>query len=157
MIVPITNNSKEFSPDLSTLYVTDTGAQEFTQNTTRPATIYAYNITSNHRQLTNRRTFAYVDTGFPDGIHATADGNVWAGCGDGVHVWNQQGILLGKVFIGEVSNNFAFGPGGRLWVFSNSRLWEVTGLRSQGREVCKDWNGLASCGIQGASAPPARR
>ena len=86
-------------------------------------------------------------------------GNIWAGCGDGVHVWNSAGLLLGKVFIGETSNNFAFGPdlgdgqGHIMWVFSNSRLWEVRGLRVEGREVCKDWRGLASCGIEGASAP----
>lgn len=135
---------------------------EFTSNTTRPATIYAYNVSSDHRTLSNRRTFAYADKGFPDGIHADASGNVWAGCGDGVHIWNSQGTLVGKVFIGETSNNFAFGPdlgdgqGYIMWIFSNYRLWEVRGLRVEGREVCKDWYGLVSCGIQGASAPPAR-
>lgn len=88
---------------------------------------------------------------------------MWAGCGDGVHVWDVNGKLLGKVFIGETSNNFAFGPdlgngeGAIMWVFSNARLWEVRGLRNEGREVCKDWNGLDSCGIAGASAPPSRR
>ena len=149
--------TQEFSPDLSTLYVTDTGAQEFSANSTRPATIYAFNVSADHYTLSNRRTFAYVDTGFPDGIHADIAGNVWAGCGDGVHVWNDKGLLLGKIFIGETSNNFAFGPGGRMWVFSNARLWEVTGLRNEGREVCKDWRGLASCGIDGASAPSSER
>lgn len=78
-----------------------------------------------------------------------------------MHVWNSDGVLLGKVFIGETSNNFAFGPdvggqGSVMWVFSNYRLWEVRGLRVMGREVCKDWSGLASCGIQGASAPAGR-
>ncbi|KAK5106298.1 hypothetical protein LTS08_000416 [Lithohypha guttulata] len=152
-------NGLEFSSDLKTLYVTDTGATGPDLNLTRPATIYAYNISPNHRTVSNRRTFAYVDSGLPDGIHADTSGNVWAGCGDGVHVWNQQGVLIGKVFLGETSNNFAFGPdlgngqGSIVWIFSNNRLWEVRGLRVQGREVCKDWYGLASCGIQGASAP----
>lgn len=152
-------NGIEFSPDLKTLYVSDTGAQHFSANKTRPATIYAFNISSDHRTLSERRTFAYADNGFPDGVHADMAGNIWAGCGDGVHVWNSAGMLLGKVFIGETSNNFAFGPdlgdgqGHIMWVFSNSRLWEVRGLRVEGREVCKDWRGLASCGIEGASAP----
>lgn len=137
--------------------MTDTGAQEFGLNLTRPATIYAFNVSADHTTLSNRRLFAYVDTGFPDGIHADVAGNVWAGCGDGLHVWNSQGKLLGKVFIGETSNNFAFGPNGLLWIFSNKRLWQVTGLRNEGREVCKDWRGLNSCGIQGAGAPRRRR
>lgn len=135
-------NGIEFSPDYKTVYITDTGAQEFGQNFTRPATIYAYDVDMpNNRTISGRRTFAYVDTGFPDGIHADTDGNVWAGCGDGVHVWNSAGKLLGKVFVGETSNNFAFAPG-KLFVFTNYRLWVVEGIKSVGREVCKDFQEL---------------
>lgn len=130
-------NGIEFSPDLKTVYVTDTGAGEFQMNGTRPANIYAFDVVENKR-LQNRRTFAWSDTGFPDGIHATTDGNVWAGCGDGVHVWNPDGVLLGKVFLGETSNNFAFIPGAVL-IFSNYRLWIVENIIAQGREVCKDF------------------
>lgn len=136
-------NGLEFSNDYKTLYVTDTGAQHFTPNTTRPATIYAYDIIDEKR-LENRRVFAYVDNGFPDGIHTDTQGNVWAGCGDGVHVWNKDGKLLGKVWIGETSNNFAFIPGGVL-VFSNSRLWLVEGIKAQGREIYKDFGKGEGC------------
>jgi gluconolactonase len=131
------SNGLEFSPDLKTLYVTDTGAQEFEKNTTRPATIYAFDI-QDERTLANRRTFAYVDTGFPDGIHTDNDGNVWAGCGDGVHVWNPEGTLIGKVWIGVDSNNFAFLPG-KVLVFSNAQLWIVEGVQAVGREICRDF------------------
>ncbi len=34
----------------------------------------------------NRRVFAYVDSGIPDGIQVDTDGNVYSGCGDGVQV-----------------------------------------------------------------------
>ncbi|KAF2197740.1 calcium-dependent phosphotriesterase [Delitschia confertaspora ATCC 74209] len=131
------SNGLEFSPDLKTLYVTDTGAQHQSKNLTRPATIYAFDVVDKKR-LANRRTFAYVDNGFPDGIHCDTEGNVWAGCGDGVHVWSPQGILLGKVWIGLESNNLAFVPGGVL-VFSNKQLWIVEGIKAMGREVCKDF------------------
>ncbi|KAF2803248.1 lactonohydrolase [Mytilinidion resinicola] len=130
-------NGLEFSPDLQTLYVTDTGAQHVTQNLTRPATIYAFDVVDKVR-LGNRRTFAYPDNGFPDGIHAETDGNVWANCGDGVHVWSPQGILLGKIFVGAQSNNMAFIPGGVL-VFSNSQLWIVENIKAEGREICRDF------------------
>ncbi|KAF2675848.1 lactonohydrolase [Lentithecium fluviatile CBS 122367] len=133
----VQSNGLEFSPDLKTLYVTDTGAQQFDRNLTRPGTIYAFDIIDQKR-LANRRTFAYADNGFPDGIHTDTEGNVWAGCGDGVHVWSPEGALLGKVWVGVESNNFAFLPGGVL-VFSNAQLWIVEGVRAVGREICRDF------------------
>lgn len=130
-------NGLEFSPDLGTLYVSDTGATGFERNLTRPATLYAFDVVE-QKHLRNRRVFAFPDTGFPDGIHTDTEGNVWAGCGDGVHVWNSHGVLLGKLYVGKESNNFAFIPDGVL-VFDNSELWLVEGLAVQGREVCKDF------------------
>ncbi|KAJ0164107.1 Gluconolactonase [Colletotrichum tanaceti] len=130
-------NGIEFSPDYKTLYVSDTGAQRFDANLTGPATIYAYDVVAD-RRLANRRVFAYADAGFPDGVRTDTDGNVWAGCGDGVHVWNPDGVLLGKIHLGETSNNFAFAPG-KVFVFSNYRLWVVEGINALGREVCKDF------------------
>jgi gluconolactonase len=128
-------NGLEFSPDLKTLYVTDTGAS---LNITRPSTIYAFDISADAKRLSGRRTFAFADTGIPDGIHTDTEGNVWAGCGDGIHVWNQYGLLIGKVYAGVTVNNFAFLPG-RMLVFGNSRLWVVEGVRAVGREVGRDF------------------
>ena len=34
----------------------------------------------------NRRVFAYVDNGVPDGIQVDTEGNVYSGTGDGVTV-----------------------------------------------------------------------
>jgi gluconolactonase len=130
-------NGLEFSPDLGTLYISDTGSQQFQPVPTQPSTIYAFDIIGKKR-LGNRRTFAYADTGFPDGVHCDTRGNVWASCGDGVHIWNPQGVLLGKIYVGETSNNFAFAPG-KVFVFSNSRLWIVENIKAQGREVCRDF------------------
>ncbi|CAO2649965.1 Nn.00g012570.m01.CDS01 [Neocucurbitaria sp. VM-36] len=132
------SNGLEFSPDLKTLYVSDTGAAGFDRNLTRPATIYAFDVSDDYKRLSGRRTFAYADVGFPDGIHADTEGNVWAGCGDGVHVWNPEGKLIGKVWVGVESNNFAFLPG-KVLVFSNKQLWVVEGVRAVGREVGKDF------------------
>ncbi|KAH7463114.1 Lactonohydrolase oryL [Phytophthora ramorum] len=130
-------NGLEFSPDFKTLYVTDTGSREIDLDLTRPATIYAYDVVDNKR-LANHRVFAFADSGIPDGVHTDTEGNLWAGCGDGVHVWNPEGILLGKIYLGEASNNFAFAPG-KVFVFANARLWVVEGINALGREVCKDF------------------
>ncbi|KAF2091019.1 calcium-dependent phosphotriesterase [Saccharata proteae CBS 121410] len=134
----VQSNGLEFSPDGKVLYVTDTGAQEYSANMTRPATIYAYDVDAKFGTLGARRVFAYVDNGFPDGIHTDTDGNVWAGCGDGVHVWSPEGVLLGKVYTGETANNFAFAPG-KVFVFTNHRLWVMENVKAVGREVCKDF------------------
>ncbi|CAA9961158.1 Lactonohydrolase [Pyrenophora teres f. maculata] len=131
-------NGLEFSPDLKTLYVSDTGAVGFDRNLTRPATLYAFDVTADHKRLTGKRVFAYADNGFPDGIHCDTDGNVWAGCGDGIHVWDPAGKLLGKIWTGVETNNFAFLPGAVL-VFTNAQLWIVENLKAVGREVKKDW------------------
>lgn len=136
----VQSNGLEFSADLKTLYISDTGAAGgpyLGTNLTRPATIYAYDVVDSKR-LSNRRVFAYSDNGYPDGLHADASGNLWAGCGDGIHIWNAEGSLLGKIWTGRETNNFAFVPG-KMLVFSNAQLWIVEGVKVQGREVCKDF------------------
>ncbi|KJZ75165.1 hypothetical protein HIM_05359 [Hirsutella minnesotensis 3608] len=130
-------NGIEFSPDSSIVYVSDTGSQQFGVVPEQPSTIYAFDVVD-YKRLANRRTFAYTDVGFPDGVHCDVDGNVWAAAGDGVHIWDRDGVLLGKIHIGEMSNNFAFAPG-KVFIFSNHRLWVVENINAQGREVCKDF------------------
>lgn len=131
-------NGIEFSPDLKTLYIADTGTVNFDKNFTRPSTIYAFDISEDHRTLSGRRTFAYVDNGYPDGIHCDTEGNLWAGCGDGIHVFSPAGKLLGKVWTGLETNNFAFLPGA-VMVFTNAQLWIVENLKAVGREISKDF------------------
>jgi gluconolactonase len=131
-------NGLEFSPDYKTLYVSDTGAILADTNFTRPSTVYAFDVIEDHKALSGRRTFAYADTGIPDGLHTDTEGNLWAACGDGINVWNPAGVLIGKIWIGVTSNNFAFLPGAML-VFSNQQLWLVENLKAVGREVSKDF------------------
>lgn len=130
-------NGLEFSPDLKTLYVSDTGAAGFGNNLTRPASLYAFDVV-NKKNLAGRRTFAYADNGFPDGVHCDTEGNVWAGCGDGIHIWNPEGTLLGKIWTGLETNNFAFLPG-VVMVFTNAQLWIVENVSAKGREICRDF------------------
>lgn len=51
---------------------------------------------------------------------------MYAGCGDGVQVWNQSGKLLGKIFLGETSANFQFAGTGRMVICAETRLYYVT-------------------------------
>lgn len=120
-----------FSPDYSKMYVTDTGAVQshagpghgnvFSFNARLPATIYVFDVV-NGKSLTNRRMFAYASTGIPDGIKCDEQGNVYSGCGDGVHVWDPEGTLLGKVFVNHAVPNFNFVKGG-MWIFAHEKLF----------------------------------
>jgi len=132
----IQSNGIEFSPDFKTLYVTDTGAHLFSTNGTRPATIYAFDVV-NQKFLRNKRVFAYADVGVPDGIHTDIEGNVWSGCGDGVQVWDPEGVLYGKIRVEGGAANFAFVPGGMV-ILNEYRLFMVR-IDVVGREVGRDF------------------
>ena len=121
-----------FSPDLQTLYVTDSGALSGRPNVPAdPAGqnhIYAFNITRTSTGQpcpTNRRLFAYADGGCPDGIKCDTEGNVYSGCGDGIEVWNADGVLLGRIGVEGGVANFCFGAKGCLYVCNESRFWKV--------------------------------
>lgn len=76
--------------------------------------------------FTNRKTFAYVASGVPDGIHCDAAGYVYAGCGDGLHVWNPSGTLIGKIYTGATAANFQFAGDGRLVIMGETQLFYAT-------------------------------
>ncbi|KAL4786907.1 hypothetical protein BJX76DRAFT_63971 [Aspergillus varians] len=122
-------NGIALSPDGSVLYVTDTDASwgNGDSSTRRAATIYAFDIQyySGAPFLTNKRVFAFVDTGIPDGIKCDTEGNVYSGCGDGIHVHSPGGVLLGKIVLPGVAANLAFARPGELFALNEHRLWKV--------------------------------
>jgi len=76
--------------------------------------------------LTNRRVFAMADCGIPDGIKCDTSGNVYSGCGDGVHIWSAGGLLLGKIVVPGGAANFCFGRSGELLICNETRFWTVS-------------------------------
>ncbi|KAL5046544.1 hypothetical protein BDW71DRAFT_181864 [Aspergillus fruticulosus] len=123
-------NGIAFSPDESIVYVTDTDAQRGNgdKNPQRAATIYAFDVKyySGAPFLVNRRVFAYADNGIPDGVKTDTEGNVYSGCGDGIHVWSPAGVLLGKILLPDISANLAFAEPGEMFALNEYRLWKVT-------------------------------
>jgi gluconolactonase len=67
-----------------------------------------------------------TEAGVPDGIKVDIYGNVYSGCGDGIHVWSPGGVLLGKVLIPGGVSNFCFGKIGEIFALNETRLWKVT-------------------------------
>lgn len=88
---------------------------------------YAFDVTTSHDQpfLTNRRVFAMPGVGIPDGIKVDTEGNVYAGCGDGVNVWSPGGVLLGKILVKNGTSNFSFGRNGRMFILNENKLYSA--------------------------------
>jgi gluconolactonase len=88
---------------------------------------YAFDLTTYAGEpfLTNRRLFAFADTGIPDGIKCDMRGNVYSGCGDGINVWSPGGVLLGKILIPGGVANFCFGKTGIMFLLNEHRLYKV--------------------------------
>ncbi|OKO97311.1 Gluconolactonase [Penicillium subrubescens] len=120
-------NGLTFSPDGEYAYVTDTGINYgfYGMNYTQAASIYRFDVKKDGT-LDNRKVFAFVNAGAPDGVHCDSWGNVYAGCGDGVHVWNPSGKLIGKIYLGTTSANFNFAGKGRMVICAETELYYVT-------------------------------
>jgi len=78
---------------------------------------------SNPVFLANRRLFAMADSGIPDGIKCDTAGNVYSGCGDGVNVWNPDGVLIGKILVEGGVANFCFGKAGEIFILNQHKFW----------------------------------
>ncbi|OQE23380.1 hypothetical protein PENFLA_c011G10448 [Penicillium flavigenum] len=120
-------NGLTFSPDGKHAYVADTGIDSgfFGLNFTRPASVYRFDV-KDDGTLENRKTFAFVHSGAPDGIHCDSKGNVYAGCGDGVHVWNPSGKLIGKIYVATGTANFNFVGQGKMVLCGETDLYYAT-------------------------------
>lgn len=64
-----------------------------------------------------------MDTGVADGVQLDTNGNIYAGCGDGVQVWNPDGDLIGKFFLGTTSANMIFAGNGRLVIMAETAVY----------------------------------
>lgn len=73
----------------------------------------------------NRRVFAMPDVGAPDGIKCDTEGNVYSGCGDGIHVWSAGGALIGKILISGGVSNFCFAEYGKIIALNEHLVLKV--------------------------------
>jgi gluconolactonase len=65
------------------------------------------------------------------GIHCDSKGNVYAGCGDGVHVWNPSGKLIGRIYTGMNAANFQLVGKGRMIIMGRTKLFFATVAASE--------------------------
>jgi gluconolactonase len=74
--------------------------------------------------------FAYTDSGAPDGIQLDTKGNVYSSCGDGIHVWNSQGTLIGKFYLNSTTPELMFTKSG-LVILEGTAMY-VTNIQARG-------------------------
>lgn len=114
-----------FSADQRTLYVTDSGACQAPGEcrVDLPHHVEAFDVVAG-RRLANRRLFAVVSPGFPDGITVDADGRVYVSCASGVLVHSPDGDLLGEIVLaGTVTFTFGGPSNNLLFLTTDTAVW----------------------------------
>jgi gluconolactonase len=115
-------NGLAFSPDESILYVADTG---ITHNPDGPKHIRA--LTMKDGRPADSRVFADCTAGLFDGFRVDAAGRIWTSAADGVHCYDPDGTLIGKIRIPELVSNVCFGGPvlNRLFICGTTSLYSV--------------------------------
>jgi gluconolactonase len=116
-------NGLAFSPDERRLFVSDTGA---THDEDGPRHIRAFDV-ADDGTLSGGEVFATSTAGLFDGFRFDTDGRLWTSAGDGVHCFDPDGTLIGKVRLGEEAANVVFGGPGRdrLFITASTSLYSV--------------------------------
>lgn len=113
-------NGLAFSPDEKKLYVGDSAEDN------REIRVFSVN---SHLTISGGETLCKIDNKEwgADGVDVDINGNIYAGCGDGIHIFSPTGSLLGKILIPKAITNFAFGgsDGKTLFITGHDALYKV--------------------------------
>ena len=109
-------NGLAFSADERHLYIVDT----------REKHIRRFDVEDEVR-LTGGEVFATCDAGSFDGIRLDDAGRIWAAAHDGLHCFDPDGTLLGKLHVPEIASNLTFGGPKRndLFITATSSLYSL--------------------------------
>jgi gluconolactonase len=116
-------NGIAFSPDERRLYVADTGATHVKDG---PRHIRVFDVSDDGR-LSGGKVFATSTAGLFDGMRLDEAGRIWTSAGDGVHCYEADGTLLGKILVPEAVANVVFGgvKRNRLYICGTTSLYAV--------------------------------
>ena len=127
-------NGLAFSPDESTLYVTDTSAVILGDSGHHH--MRAYNISIDAmlgtHVATNGRVFADIEPGLPDGFRVDTDGNLYISSLDAIQVFAPDGTRIGRIPVPEKIANCCFGGPKRhtLFIAASKSLYAIDLLAS---------------------------
>jgi gluconolactonase len=110
-------NGLAFSLDERLLYVSDTGS---------PKNMRLFDV-ADDGSLAGGREFAKCTVGGFDGFRLDDSGRIWTSAGDGVHCYDPDGTLIGKVLVPEGVANVAWGwpKRNRLYICATTSLYAV--------------------------------
>ncbi len=110
-------NGLAFNVDESKLYVSDSGA---------PKHMRVFDV-DGAGALHGGEVFATCTAGIFDGFRFDDGGRIWTSAADGVHAYDPDGTLLGKVLVPEVVANVAWGgyKRNRLYICATTSLYAI--------------------------------
>jgi len=116
-------NGLAFSPDEKHLYIVDTGRSHRPDG---PAHMRRFAVAEDG-SLAGGDVFADCTAGFFDGLRVDMQGRIWTSAGDGVHCYEPDGSLIGKIHVPEVVANVCFGGPKRnyLYICGTTSLYGV--------------------------------
>jgi gluconolactonase len=111
-------NGLAFSADERRRYIVDTETQ--------PSHIRVFGVTA-EGPLTGGEIFGTCDAGVFDGVRIDDAGRVWVAAGDGLHCFDPDGTLIGKLHVPEVVSNLTFGgpKGNQLFITATSSVYTL--------------------------------
>jgi gluconolactonase len=117
-------NGLAFSPDEKFLYIADTGA---THKENGPRSIRRFTVAANGKSLKGGEIFAESTSGLFDGFRVDWKGRIWTSTAEGVHCYDKDGDLIGKILIPEIIGNVTFGGFklNRLFICGTTSLYSI--------------------------------
>ncbi|HWT22947.1 MAG TPA: SMP-30/gluconolactonase/LRE family protein [Solirubrobacteraceae bacterium] len=123
-------NGLAFSRDERVLYISDTGVD--------PGHMRAFDVAADG-SLRGGDVFAECTAGKFDGFRLDEEGRIWTSAYDGVHCYDPDGTLIGKVLVPEIVANVVFGGAkrNRLFICATTSVYAVllpvNGVQTIGR------------------------
>ncbi|HEX2216847.1 MAG TPA: SMP-30/gluconolactonase/LRE family protein [Xanthobacteraceae bacterium] len=111
-------NGLAFSVDETKLYIVDSHPSQ--------RNMRVYDVTDDGK-LANGKVFATCTAGRFDGFRLDDAGRIWTSTDEGVHCYDPDGTLIGKILVSEILSNVVFGgpKRNRLFITATTSLYAV--------------------------------